>query len=148
MSRPLRRLVASALAALLPAAAASPDTQNGSLGPTLSATDFYQVTCSDDGSGPPASLIVAIEDAAPSAAPFVGVQAQRGLLVASTTDPVDADGAEGPDATVNGGGGVYDVLVFKTGIDSENYTLTFHCYTGPDGTGIHTGTSIVTRQNQ
>ena len=130
------------------ASVASAHTQAGSLGAAASATDSYQVTCSDDGSGAPASLIVQILDASPAAAPLVMVQAQKGTELVNSTDPGDADADPSPEAFVNGGAGVYNVLVDKTGAGAESYTLTYHCYTGPNGTGIHTGTTLTTLQNQ
>ncbi|MEX2207456.1 MAG: hypothetical protein WEF50_14600 [Myxococcota bacterium] len=123
-------------------------TQAGSLGDAAGATDYYQVTCLDDGAGAPASLSIQLQDASPAAAPFVSVQARKGTLLASSTDPSDADSAPGPLIHVNGGAGVYDVLVDKTAASAVLYTLTFHCTTGENGTGQHTGTEIVARQNQ
>ena len=124
-------------------------TQSGTLGNGAASTDAYQVICSDDGTGPPASLSVQILDGAPAAAPLLSVQVRNGLELASTTDPVDGDATASPLIHVNGGADVvYEMLVDKTGIGSENYTLTFHCVTGPNGTGLHTGTDVVLRQNQ
>lgn len=124
-------------------------TQAGSLGSGASATDYYQVLCSDDGTGPPASLSIQVLDSAPAAAPLVSVQARNGSALASATDPTDADANASPLIHVNAGAGtVYDVLVDKSGAGVENYVLTFHCVTGPNGTGLHTGTDVVTRQNQ
>jgi hypothetical protein len=127
---------------------ASAHTQSGSLGDAAASTDLYQVTCSNDGSGAPGSLSMQVLDAAPSAAPLVSVQTRKGTLLANSTDPVDGDATSSPIVHVNGGAGVYDVLVDKTAAGAETYTLTFHCVTGTNGTGAHTGTEIVTRQNQ
>jgi hypothetical protein len=151
VSRPAARRGAW-LAALI-AALGLPDagrahTQSGSLGAPAEATDFYQITCSDDGSGTPASLTLQILDAAAGSAPLVSAQAQRSALAVNTTDPADGDASPSPLVAVNGGGGVYDVLVYKSGPGAESYTFTFHCTTGPDGSGFHTGTAITTRQNQ
>jgi hypothetical protein len=85
-------------------------------------------------------------DAAPAAAPLVSVLAQKGSLVASSTDAGDA--TPSPLVSLNGGAGVFDLLVYKTAAGDESYTLSFHCMTGPNGTGDHTGTSITTRQDQ
>lgn len=123
-------------------------TQSGALGDAAGATDYYQVTCLDDGAGPPASLSIQVRDATPAAAPLVSVQVRRGLQVASSTDPIDGDTGFSPLVAVNGAAGVYDVLVDKTAAGAESYTLDFHCTTGPDGTGEHTGTEIITRQSQ
>ncbi len=133
----------------LPAGPALAHTQNGALGSAAAATDYYQVICSDDGTGPPASLSVQILDGAPAAAPLVSVQVRNGNELENTTDPVDGDTAASPVIHVNGAPtSVYEVLVDKSGPGAENYVLTFHCLTGPDGTGLHTGTDVITRQNQ
>ena len=138
----------AALGSVLAPRTAWSHTQNGALGSAAGATDFYQITCSDDGSGAPASLTLQILDTAPAAAPLVAVQGQKGTLATNSTDATDADATPSPTVVLNGGAGVYDVLVHKTAAGSETYTLTFHCLTGPDGTGDHTGTSLTTRQNQ
>jgi hypothetical protein len=130
------------------ASTASAHTQTGSLGAAATATDYYQVVCSDDGSGPPASLVVAIEDVSPVATPVVSVQVQRGALVANSSDATDADGSASPLVAIDGGAGTYEVLIDKSATGTESYVLTFHCLTGPGGTGIHTGTDIIVRQNQ
>jgi hypothetical protein len=128
---------------------AAAHTQAGSLGSGAAATDAYQVICSDDGAGPPASLSIQVLDGSPAAAPLVSVQVRNGLELANSTDPIDGDTTASPLVHVNAGSGtVFDVLVDKSGAGAENYVLTFHCVSGPDGTGLHTGTDVVTRQNQ
>lgn len=146
-------LVASLLALVLGfARPARAHTQLGSLGEAASATDFYQVTCSDDGAGLPQSLYLQIQDTTGAAAPLAGVQAQRAAQVTNSVDPVSGDGSGSPIAFVNGGVGVFDVLVYKlvykTGAGATTYSLTYHCMTGTNGTGVHTGTSLAVRQNQ
>jgi hypothetical protein len=147
-----RRVGAAALCALVAGAAgsAAAHTQTGSLGAEAAATDYYEVTCSDDGSGPPASLILQVTDTGAAGDPLVSVQGHKGSLLTSSTDPTDdeATPAASPLVFVNGGAGVYEVLVDKSGAGAETYTLTYHCHTGANGGGVHTGTSIVTRQNQ
>jgi hypothetical protein len=139
-------LASGLLGGARPAAA---HTQTGGLGAAAAATDYYQVTCSDDGAGPPASLSMRVLDTSSAVVPpLLSVQVKRGTLLANTTDPVDGDGAWSPLVAVNGGGGVYDVLVDKSAAGADAYTLDFHCVTGPDGSGEHTGTTITIRQNQ
>jgi hypothetical protein len=134
---------------LLPLArSALAHTQSGALGDAAGATDFYQVTCLDDGAGAPASLSIQVQDAAPVAAPLVSVQVRRALALANSTDATDGDVGYSPLVAVNGGPGVYDVLVNKTAAGAEAYTLQFHCTTGANGGGDHTGTEIVARQSQ
>jgi len=140
-------LIASGL--VLVAGPATAHTQSGSLGNGAAATDSYQILCSDDGAGPPASLSVQVLDGGPVAAPLVSVQVRNGLLLASSTDPTDGDATASPLIHVNVDAGLaFDVLIDKSGTGAENYVLSFHCLTGPGGTGLHTGTDIVTRQNQ
>ncbi|HUK63764.1 MAG TPA: hypothetical protein VLV15_10525 [Dongiaceae bacterium] len=140
--------MSSALALSTVPSASSAHTQNGSLGAPAEATDYYQVTCSDDGSGPPVSLIVQVLESSPAGAPLVSAQVRRGTTLVNTTDPIDGDGSPSPFVSLNLGTGVYDVLVDKSGVGAETYILTYHCYTGPDGTGTHTGTSLQSWQNQ
>jgi hypothetical protein len=133
----------------LVAGPAAAHTQAGSLGSGAAATDVYQVICSDDGAGPPASLSIQVLDGSPAAAPLVSVQVRNSLELANSTDPTDGDTTASPLVHVNAGSGtVFDVLVDKSGAGAENYVLTFHCVTGPDGTGLHTGTDVIARQNQ
>ena len=84
-------LPALLLALLASAVDARAHTQVGSLGEPASATDFYQITCSDDGNGAPASLALQLLDTAPVAAPLVSVQVQRGSQAATATDAGDGD---------------------------------------------------------
>jgi hypothetical protein len=137
----LVRLLACAFVAFV-AASASADTQAGSLAADASAAALYQVTCSDDGSGPPASLAVSVRDTAPAAAPLVGVQIQKATAATSATDAADGDAIASPTVFVNGGAGVYDVFVDKTDAGAESFLLFFQCTTGANGTGDPTGTSV------
>lgn len=120
-------------------------SQNGSLGAAAAATDYYSVFCSDDGNGPAGSLLVQVSNAS-AGAPTVAVVANKGNLATSTSDPVNADGNPGPLPWVNGGDGLYNVFVFKSQSGVANYVLDFHCMTGPEGGGLHTGTDIITKQ--
>jgi len=122
-------------------------TQDGSLSDAAASTDFYQVTCSDDGSGIPASMMAQVQNRGPATA-AVSVVVQRGTTATATVDAVGGDVAQSPLVSVNGNDGVYNVFVTKSGGGAINYTLSFHCMTGPNGGGLHTGTTIVFRQNQ
>ena len=74
---------------------------------------------------------------------------RNGSARATATDATDADASASPLIHVDTVAGiVFDVLVDKSGAGAENYVLTIHCLTGPNGTGLHTGTDVVTRQNQ
>jgi hypothetical protein len=120
-------------------------SQTGSLGSAAAATDYYAVTCSDDGNGPTGSLIVQVSNVS-AGEPVLAVVANKGNLATSSSDPANADGNPGPFAGVNGGDGLYNVFVLKSQSGVANYILDFHCMTGPDGGGSHTGTEITTRQ--
>jgi hypothetical protein len=135
---------AALLAALAHAAPAAALMQSGSLASEASDTDFYQVTCSNDGSGAPASLVAQVLDAAPVAAPLVSVQTQKTLPAVATnaTDAVDGDAGASPSVALNGGAGTYDVFVDKSAAGAESYTLTVQCMTGLNGGGVPTGTAI------
>jgi hypothetical protein len=130
------------------ALAAQAHDVSGGLGAAAAATDLYQVTCSDNGTGAPVSLRVQVRDLTPVAVPTVSVQVHASGLLANSSDPVDADTTSSPVIAVNGGAGPYDVLVDKSAAGSEAYTLSFHCQTGPDGTGNHAGTLHSVKQNQ
>jgi hypothetical protein len=142
----LRSLHAAAwlLATLAQAPAARALTQDGSLASAASDTDFYQVTCSNDGSGVPASLVAQVLDAAPVAAPLVSLQLQKAspAVATNTTDASDGDAGASPSVALNGGAGTYDVFVDKSAAGAESYTLTLQCTTGANGGGVPAGTAI------
>jgi hypothetical protein len=144
----LRKFLAAMAIPLVAAPAALAHTQDGSLGDAASATDYYQITCSDDGSGVPASMMAQVLNRGPAAATGVAVLIHRGISATSTLDPTGGDSTVSPLVSVNGADGVYNVFVTKAGTGAVNYTLTFHCTTGANGSGLHTGTTIVFRQNQ
>jgi hypothetical protein len=120
-------------------------TQTGSLDSAAAATDYYSVLCSDDGNGVPGSLVLQVSNAS-AGTPVIAVVANKGTLAASSSDPVNADGTPGPLTWVNGGAGSYNVFVSKSQSGVANYILDYHCMTGPNGGGLHTGTNITTRQ--
>lgn len=140
--------VASVVAVLVYAITAVAHTQSGSLGTAAAATDYYQVSCTDDGGGPPASLVAQVQSLSPSGSPVPAVVVHRRNIAASSTDPVGGDSGASPLVAVNADDGVYNVFVIKSAAGTVNYTLTYHCMTGPNGTGLHTGTTLVTQQNE
>lgn len=148
IARPGVVFLAGIAAALLPSGRAAAHDQSGSLGSSASATDYYEISCFDDGTGPPGSLEVRIRDSAPGSLPQVSVQVQRGLSLASVSDEITPDVVPSPSIYSNEGAGVYFVLVDKSGAGTKFYQLTYHCWTGPDGSGVHAGSALVTRQNQ
>jgi hypothetical protein len=143
----LRTVCAAALFAA-GAGLAGAHTQSGSLGADAGATDYYQITCTDDGSGVPASMVLQVLNGPASTAQPVSALAHKDAAAANTTDVQNGDTVASPLVFINGGTGVYDVFVSKPLAGAVSYTLTFHCMTGPDGTGEHTGTTPVFKQNQ
>lgn len=134
--------------ALFLSASALAHDQTGSLGSAASSVDYYQVTCSDDGNGAPLSMTAQVKDTSPVASPLVSVLVRKSNVAIASTDAVDGDTTFSPLVYVNGGSGVYDVFVQKSATGTESYTLTYHCMTGSNGTGAHTGTTIATKQNK
>lgn len=123
-------------------------TKTGTLGANVRFVDYYVITCSDDGSGVPRSLSLQIRDDAPLAAPVLEVLVRKAAIATSINAAPADPGVFSPVISLNGGAGSYDVFVRKTGAAAENYTLSYHCMTGLNGTGLHTGTDLVQAQNQ
>lgn len=132
----------SALFVAAPAGLAFAYTQDGSLGAPSTATDYYQVTCSNDGRGAPQSLVFQVQNTGPLPAPVMAL-VHRDNAAMSSADIVAGDGGYSPLAFVNGGSGVFDVFVIKTADGGSNYTLDYSCMTGNNGGGVPTGTTIV-----
>jgi hypothetical protein len=128
-----------------PAAMVFAHTEIGSLGSAANATDYYSVYCSDDGDGPPGSLVMQVSNDSVGA-PTVAVVGSKGSLATNSSDPVNADGNSGPLTWINGADGNYDVFIVKSQSGVANYTLTYHCMTGLNGSGLHTGTDIIIKQ--
>lgn len=135
-------------AALATPTRASAHTQSGSLASGASATDLYQVTCFNNGSGAPSSLVLSVIDTSPGALPLVSVHGRRAASALTASDTTTADAVPSPTIYVNEGAGGYDVLVTKSGSGSKFYSLTYHCTTLPDGAGVHTGSALSTLQDQ
>ena len=123
---------------------------NGALGAAAGATDYYQVTCFDDNSGPADHLIVKIKDLAPVAVPIISVQVTKQVgktfIARNSTDAVDGNATYSPELNIKGGNGTYFLAVDKTSANAETYNVQIHCETS---TGLHTGTQEpVLLQNQ
>lgn len=136
--------LASALLLAYTGMASAHDVLDQPIGATVGATDYWQVTCSDDGTGPAARLEVQVNDDTAGAS-LLSLQVHKGLIARNTTDPVGANGVYSPLVSVAGGNGVYNVIVDKTTAAARQYDISYHCKTAG---GLHTGTSIVQKQNQ
>jgi hypothetical protein len=128
--------------------ASAHDVTNQPIGATLSATDYFQVSCFDDGTGNAVRLDIQVNDDTAGAS-ILSLQVKKGLLAKNTTDATGANGAYSPlvslQPPVGQGNGVYDVLVDKTTAAARQYDIKYHCMTSDN---LHTGTSISQKQNQ
>ncbi|MCQ8183435.1 hypothetical protein NP603_20150 [Methylomonas sp. SURF-1] len=116
------------------------------------ATDFYEITCANDAAtGTPTNrLFFKIRDVTPGGN-LVGMTVVKGVGVptngaaTTTVDNSGNDSGYSADAEIKGGNGVYNVLVWHTGVASnESYTFQYHC----DNGSVHTATSIKRVSNQ
>ena len=122
----------------------------GSLGPKKSATDVYSVTCSNEEGGDTATFRLAARgrDEIPSRTPRVSVTIAKDGTAVRVTDKKDGDRRFSPWAFVDGGNGVYRLLVTKSRRGRERFSVEFHCQ-GPSSSGyVHTGSSVIITQNQ
>jgi hypothetical protein len=144
----LRATLALAAALACSGLRASAASLAAALGEPASITDSYRVSCSDDGSGAPASLALRVTDTEDSGSARVGVQGRKAFAVTNSVDLSAADALPSPEVAVNRGARSYDVPVDKTGSGATTYTLFFECRTGANGAGVPTGTAISVLQNQ
>ncbi len=114
--------------------------------PDAQATDMADVICGDDGHGPTAYLFAQVRDDSPPAPGLlVNLQVIKGNQAANTTDQVSGDAQYSDPIVLQGGDGVYRMLVNKTGPGPRAFSLIWHCVTA---NGDHTGTEIQVRQVQ
>ena len=112
-------------------------------GTTASFTGYALVTCIDD-IGVTDRLVASIKDTSPPQDKLlVSLQIIKGSRAASTTDPVSGDGNFSPEARVQGGSGVYQILVNKTIAGARSFIVSYHCMTADN---VHTATEITVRQ--
>ena len=130
-----------AVAAFWPLGAAA-IVQPGSLDAPESDADLFRVTCTDDGSGAPASLRLELLATTAASSRLVSAQIQKGVRATNTTDPTSSDASPAPTVAVDGGPGIYDVFVDKSDAGAETYELDLACMTGAGGTGVPTGIQV------
>ena len=115
-------------------------------GDNPSATDLAEVTCFDDGNGTPAYLLAQVRDlSAPQQGQLLNLQLYKGVQATSISDPVSGDAESSPFIRLDGGPGVYRLILNKTGAAARTFDVTWHCETANN---LHTGTDIVVRQLQ
>jgi len=115
-------------------------------GNLVSATGLAAVTCFDDGSGEPHHLFAQIRDSSPPVAGLLlSIQLLKGNRAINSTDRISGDPDYSPGVSLDGGGGVYYMMVNKTGRGPRTFDVVWHCRTSAN---IHTGTSIRVLQFQ
>ena len=103
-------------------------------------TGMAFVTCFDDGNGLADNIIVRIRDNSPPVPGLlVNLQVFKQNKSNSITDTVSGDADFSPFITLQGGGGVYWIMVNKTDVGARSFEVEYHCNTITD---IHTGTDI------
>lgn len=108
-------------------------------------TDYYQITCSDDGTGVPAYLLIAVRDKTAGTS-VLSATIQKGLLSRQTTDVTGGtDTTYSPMISLYGNAGIYNVIVSKNLYPTRNYDMQYHCMTANN---LHTGTSIALKLNE
>jgi hypothetical protein len=129
----------------------SADNQGGSFTTGLAAAvDFYQVTCFNDGNGAPSYLEAQVKDMTASTSK-VGILIQKGTscttnkCAQASIDRADSNTTYSALIRVTQGAGVYNMFVMHTNAGTDSYDVSVHCKTA---TGIHTGTSISSAQQQ
>ncbi|MFZ2725168.1 MAG: hypothetical protein WAX77_02835 [Methylococcaceae bacterium] len=121
--------------------------QNGSLGASATATDYYEVKCSKNTAGDTSYLQFSIKDLPPAVAPIINAQITKGIKALSTSDNTDNDTVYSSVIKAAWGNGSYFVSVNKTKAGAELYTFNFACMTAKNTLA---GTAIVSPawQNQ
>ena len=120
--------------------ASAHDVSNQTIGVAAGATDYFQVTCFGN-----AARLNIQEHVDTAGGAILSLQVHKGSIARNTTDPVGGDAGYSPLVSVAGGNGVYNVFVDKKKVGARQYDISYHCITSGN---VHTGTSIVQRQNQ
>lgn len=120
---------------------------DGVLGPSASASDYYQIQCFDnkEGAGPARELELQLR-AINSAAPVVSMQVSRQETntIYSATDRAGGDSEPSPSIVAEHGDGYYYLIINKTLEGVQGYHITYHCVSDAG----HAGTEIQTIQSQ
>jgi len=107
-------------------------------------TGYAQISCFDNGNGPADYLEADIIDlSAPVDHLLVNLVLIKGDRAISVSDTVSGDANPSPPIILQGGNGVYLLLVNKTDVGARQFIVDYHCKTA---TGVHTGTDINVKQ--
>lgn len=121
------------------------DDLPGALGEPAAATDMYQVSCFDNGSGVPDHLYLEIRGNSNVGGLKVSAQVFKDGTAFNTTDAANGDQVYSPRITFKGGDAGYILTVDKSAAGVANYNIVFHCQTSTDN---HTGTNSTPVQDQ
>lgn len=104
-------------------------------------TGLAQITCSSEvGSEPTDHLLARIRDRSPpNDGLLVNLQLHKGQKAVSITDTVSGDAEYSPFVSLQGGNGVYYLMVNKTNVGEREFDLEWHCTAA---SGSHTDTDI------
>jgi hypothetical protein len=116
---------------------------NASLGATVGAVDYYQVSCASLNTLATQLLYIQVKDKTAGAS-ILSLNVQKGLVARKTTDATGGDAGYSPLVNIAGGNGIYNVMISKTTAAARYYDINFHCFNGT----THTVTSYSTKQNQ
>lgn len=106
-------------------------------------TALARVTCFDDG-GPADHLVAKIRDNSPPIpGMFVSLQLLKGSKAISVTDTTPGDAQFSEQVSLQGGNGVYLMMVNKTIAGTRDFEVEWHCMTANQ---VHTGTDIIVDQ--
>lgn len=107
-------------------------------------TGFAKITCVNDGNGNTDYLEANIIDKSdPVNGLLVNLQLIKDGRAVSISDTVSGDASASPYIRLQGGDGVYSLLVNKTDAGARQFVINYHCKTA---TGSHTATSIAVEQ--
>jgi hypothetical protein len=76
---------------------------------------------------------------------YLTLQMLKGTQAISTTDNGSGDAAYSDFIAIDGGAGVYTLLLTHTRAGAREFDIEYHCMTADD---IHTGTDIIVDQYQ
>lgn len=112
------------------------------VGNVPSFTAVAMVSCYNDGNGDADYLMASIRDLPSNPAVegmFVNMSLFKGSKAISTTDVIPGDDNPSPSIKLNGGNGVYFMIVSKTKAGTRNVFVDYHCMTANN---VHTGTDV------
>lgn len=134
-------LIFAGMGLALPASAHTLSNKTLRIGFGAQATDVWQVTCSADAVlGNSSRLVAQVLDKSPGTN-LLGLIIVKGNAAVTTIDSKGGDTIPSPWVQVNGGNGVYTMLVNHTQAGNKVYNIEFHC---ESANGSHTPTTTPT----